>query len=156
MFTKKLFVFVAILAIASLACSVPLPGGYFITDETPATEAAPEAAAEAPVANDNPTPAAPTCRNQTWLDNAISASNDVSSLISQLDRDFRLSEGGQWSQPGYTVPESSVFWTDLFQNKLPEGVTKIRTQGGWGVYKTSVDYVIPADNGGGRFMRLCK
>lgn len=158
MFTKKLYVFVAILAIVSMACSFSADsnGVSFTTSDTPATAQVVEATAEAPVANDNPAPAAPACREETWLNNAVGATNDVAALISVLDRDFDIAQGGQWSEPGYTVPANSVFWTDLFGNKLPDGVKKIRTQGGWGVYQTSVDYIVPSDNGGGRFMRLCK
>ncbi len=145
MFTNKYFQFflIATLTLAIAACGAGSPA----TAESPAAADASEAPAPAP-----------SCRNRTWLDNAIDATNDVPSLISQLDRDFVLEEGGQWSQPGFTVPAGSVFWTDLFDNAkaLPDGVEKVRTQGGWGVYKTSVDYVVPEDNGGGRFMRLCK
>lgn len=97
-----------------------------------------------------------SCRPQTWVDNAVSATTDTAALIAVVDRDFELADGGQWSEPGFVVPAGSIFWTDLFQNKLPDGVTKIRTQGGWGVYKTNIDYVIPQDNGGGRFTLICK
>lgn len=157
LFTPRFTMFVASVALASLACTQDLPGGYVLTNETTATEAAP-AATEAPVANDTPISAAPACREVSWFENAKSATLDVASLTSQLDRDFVLDQGGQWSQPGYTIPAGSVFWTDLFDNAdaLPNGVESVRTQGGWGVYYTSVNYVIPEDNGGGRFMRLCK
>lgn len=97
------------------------------------------------------------CRSETWFNEALAATNDIAALIAVLDRDFRLDEGGQWSQPGYNVPAGSVFWTDLFGNRwsLPAGVTAVRTQGGWGVYKSSVSYTMPAPNGGGRWMRIC-
>jgi len=102
-------------------------------------------------------PPADTCRGNIWLDEAIVETADVAGLIALLDRDFTLSDGGQWSEPGYTVPGGSVFWTDLFENRtnLPAGVSAIRTQGGWGVYYASSDYVVPVPNGGGRWMRLC-
>lgn len=97
------------------------------------------------------------CRPNIWFDEALRDTKDVASLISVLDRDFDLRDGGQWSEPGYTVPARSAFWTDQFDNvnNLPEGVYAVRVQGGWGVYYTSDDYIVPPPNGGGRWMRLC-
>lgn len=98
------------------------------------------------------------CRSLVWWTEAFSDTLDVASLISVLDRDFTLSDGAQWSEPGYAVPMQAVFWTDLFENRssLPAGTQAVRTQGGWGVYYTSVKYVVPLPNGGGRWMRLCE
>lgn len=101
---------------------------------------------------------ATTCRSTIWWNEALSSTADVASLVAVLDRDFTLTDGGQWSEPGYAVPADSVFWTDLFQNttNLPANVEPVRTQGGWGVYFTQVEYVVPPPNGGGRWMRLCQ
>lgn len=100
----------------------------------------------------------PSCRSLLWMREALNDTNDVASLISVLDRDFSLSDGGQWSEPGYRVPGQSVLWTDLFQNvsSLPTGVYSVRVQGGWGVYYTTQGHSIPSPNGGGRWMRLCE
>lgn len=97
------------------------------------------------------------CRENLWFNEALRDTQDVATLIAALDRDFTLNDGGEWSEPGYTVPAGSVFWTDLFENRssLPAGVSAVRTQGGWGVYYTSVGYIVPVPNGGGRWMRLC-
>lgn len=99
-----------------------------------------------------------TCRNELWVSEAISGTEGAAELIAVLDRDYVMSEGGQWSEAGYTVPSNSIFWTDLFGNvaKLPKGVKVIRIQGGWGVYRNSVPYIVPRPNGGGRYMRICE
>lgn len=93
------------------------------------------------------------CRSLVWWDNAINDTGDVASLISLLDRDFKPEDGGQWSEPGYTVPGGSVLWTDLFENRPI--AQAVQTQGGWGVYYTENDLIVPPPNGGGRWMRLC-
>lgn len=152
-----LFALIVIL-LASLACTVTFqPPVVVATNESPATVTEPNPTQENPPVVEN-NPAASACRKGNWLENAKAATTDVAALVSLLDRDFSLDQGGQWSEPGFTVPAGSVFWTDLFDNAkaLPKGVAPVRTQGGWGVYVTSVDYVVPADNGGGRFLRLCK
>ncbi len=101
------------------------------------------------------------CRSALWMKKAIENTEGVSELISVLDRDFKLSEGGQWSEEGYAIEPGSVFWTDIFHNisSLPDGVVSIRREeGGWGVFlitHTSRRYEVPAPNGGGRWMRLC-
>jgi hypothetical protein len=97
-----------------------------------------------------------TCRHVEWLQGAINGTVGVSELVAVVDRDYMESDGAQWSEPGFTVPEGTVFWTDLFSNALPEGVRVVRTQGGWGVYVTSVAYIVPKPNGGGRFTRICE
>ena len=108
-----------------------------------------------------PTPVPPKtrtgCRNLVWWEEALDDTDDIASLISLLDRDFKAEEGGQWSEAGFTVPNQSVFWTDLLENvtSLPIGVSTIRVQGGWGVYFASAEYTVPAPNGGGRWMALC-
>lgn len=105
-----------------------------------------------------PTPIPPPpCRSLTWWQEALTDTKDIATLITVLNHDFQLETGGQWSEPGYTVRENSVFWTNLFENvaSLPTGVRPIRVEGGWGVYFTTVEYEIPTPNGGGRWMRLC-
>jgi len=80
----------------------------------------------------------------------------VASLIAVLDRDFSLTDGGQWSEGGYAVPAGSVFWTDLGPGyELPEYVARVRTQGNWGVYRTVKDFTVPSGNPGGRYTRIC-
>lgn len=99
-----------------------------------------------------------SCRHELWLSEAISDTVGVSELVAVLDRDFVPGEGGQWSEAGFTVLAGSIFWTDLFQNvsNLLTGVQVVRVQGGWGVYRTSVQYIVPKPNGGGRFMQICE
>jgi len=104
------------------------------------------------------TPAITACRHLLWVTEAISNTANTAELVAVLERDFVESEGGQWSEAGYTVPAGTVFWTDLFDNAkaLPAGVKIVRNQGGWGVYSASTKYVISKPNGGGRFMRICE
>jgi len=99
------------------------------------------------------------CRHTEWFNGANAALNtttDVAGLLAKLDRDYVLAEGGQWSNGGFTVPAGSVFWTDLLKSNLPTYVSRIRTEGNWGVYATARDYTIPSPNGGGRFVRICE
>lgn len=128
-----------------------------VTEAQPIPTTAPAAKETTPDMSSETHPTEQLCRPNIWFDEAFHDTRDVASLISVLDRDFTLDDGGQWSEPGYTVPEVAVFWTDLFDNRssLPAGVSAIRTQGGWGVYYTSDDYVVPPPNGGGRWMKLC-
>lgn len=106
-----------------------------------------------------------TCVTTDWFNKQVESTNTVSELLSEVDRQFNLNQkiGGAWTQEmaesanGFTVPANSTFWTDLFENvsELPEGVSVVRTQGGWGIYRTSVAYRIPLPNGGGRYANLC-
>jgi len=96
------------------------------------------------------------CRHLEWLQNAISGTTDVSELLAVLDRDFAMDEGGQWSESGYTVRANNLFWTDLTRSNPPDYVIRVRTQGNWGVYAATRDFVIPGPNGGGRHMRICE
>lgn len=110
-------------------------------------------------AADVPAITSSACRHVEWFtgpNGALHTTTDVAGLLAKLDRDFLLAEGGEWSNPGFTVPAGSVFWTDLFLHPVPTGVEGVRLQGGWGVYKTTVAYVIPDPNGGGRFVRVCE
>lgn len=93
------------------------------------------------------------CRPNVWMAEAIADTEDVSSLLGVLDRDFTLRDGGEWSEPGYVVPGGSVFWTDLFENRAIAQC--LRCQGGWGIYYAPSDLTMPSPNGGGRWMRLC-
>lgn len=172
MLTKKFFLFVLVITSLTIGACAPKvvrdadAQAEEIRNNATATaivaqamqDAGQTVPAEVSAQINTPAAQAPACREGNWLENAKSATTDVAALVSLLDRDFTLDQGGQWSEPGFTVPAGSVFWTDLFDNAkaLPKGVAPVRTQGGWGVYVTSVDYVVPADNGGGRFLRLCK
>jgi len=102
----------------------------------------------------------PTCRHIEWFtdarEGALNTTTDVAGLLAKLDRDFQLAEGGQWSNAGFTVPANTVFWTDLLNHELPSQVERIRTQGNWGIYKTSAGYTVPSPNGGGRFLQVCE
>jgi len=106
------------------------------------------------------TVAGKACRHIEWFtdahEGALNTTTDVAGLLAKLDRDFQLVEGGQWSNAGYTVPANTVFWTDLLNHELPPQVERIRTQGNWGVYKTSAGYTVPSPNGGGRFLQVCE
>lgn len=99
-----------------------------------------------------------TCRHIEWLQGAVNGTVGTSELVAVVDRDYMESDGAQWSEPGFTVPSGTIFWTDLFGsvNSLPAGVKGLRIQGGWGVYSTVVDYIVPKPNGGGRFTRICE
>lgn len=126
-----------------------------------ATPVAPSVTPAPVVVEKNSEPQAPivatsTCRHVEWLQNAINGTTDTSELLAVIDRDFVASEGGEWSEPGYTVRAGSVFWTDLLKSTPPAYVTRIRTEGNWGAYATAQDYVIPGPNGGGRHMKMCE
>jgi hypothetical protein len=93
----------------------------------------------------------------------IGNTDTVSELITQLNKAWEINPevvGGAWTEEqaiaGYTVPAGSIFWTDLYENvnALPAGVTVIRTDGGWGVFKTTVAYRVPLPNGGGRYASI--
>ncbi|OGV96993.1 hypothetical protein A2W24_02620 [Microgenomates group bacterium RBG_16_45_19] len=131
-----------------------------VTTQAPVAPPAPsvtEAPANAPTGN--------TCIAAADFEAKVNSTKTVSELLSELDRDFNLNSkiGGAWTQEmvestnGFTVPAGSAFWTDLFDNikTLPAGVKAVRTQGGWGIYTTTVAYKILLPNGGGRFANIC-
>jgi len=101
-----------------------------------------------------------SCRHIEWFtdanEGALKTTTDVAGLLAKLDRDFQHADGGQWSNAGFTVPANTVFWTDLLNQELPLQVRRIRTQGNWGIYTASAEYLVPSPNGGGRFLRVCE
>ena len=101
---------------------------------------------------------APSAVDVLYVNEAVADTADTASLIAVLDRDFPgfydQGSGNQWSEPGFTVPAGSVFYTDFLNAGIPQGVTVIRNQGNWGVYYTPNDLLIPAENGGGRYIRV--
>lgn len=92
--------------------------------------------------------------SKVWINEALADAKDVASLLSLVDQEFNASQrSSAWSQPGFIVPAKSLFWSDLGANiVVPASVTRVRTQGNWGVYFTDQDYEVQPPNGGGRFV----
>jgi hypothetical protein len=95
------------------------------------------------------------CLKPQHLHEMIDNTRTIRELIDAMDEEYYASRGGEWKGERVTIPARSVFWCDLRTSDLPAGVKAIRAQGGWGVFLTDEEVIIPSPNQGGRWQRLC-
>lgn len=90
----------------------------------------------------------------------IAQNEDTGDLIQALDIYWGNdpSKGGDWGPEGITIEGPAVFWTDIFNDvySLPQGVSTVKVQGGWGVYRieTGIEYIVPSSSVGGRYLNI--
>lgn len=163
---NKFTVLLFVIGLVMLSACASAPNSY--TDNLPPVAPTTESTA-APT--NSPTQQAPTqpARVPTPINVdeivAIRATTrTVSEMLSELDENFNdhwyQEVSGAWGSreatAGYIIVGPALFWTDLFDNSLTSGTTRVRTQGGWGIYHIAPDatFRIPSNNGGGRWIKL--
>lgn len=165
---KKFWILAVLLLVVALAACAPAPTNYTNDGDTSSNQVSTAtyepAVQPTAIASQATATHIPSVIDVNEIVAIRAVTRTVSEFLSELNENFDqhwFSEvSGAWGSreatAGYTVQGPSLFWTDLYDNPLSAGTTRIRTQGGWGIYHVAAgsSYRIPHNNGGGRWIQL--
>lgn len=169
MFSSRNTIVLLVVVLVSISLTACAGGNPALVNNTNPTTTPNIVPTNEPAVQSTPAPQAtaahvPTVINVDDIAVIRATTRTVSEFLSELDENFNLywyaDISGAWGSreatAGYSIQGPALFWTDLFDNALTAGTTRIRTQGGWGVYHVAAgsSFTVPHNNGGGRWIRL--